>query len=120
MPVEKGQIFTPDKKGALVQEIEDELVKLNEALQKKSLGQSALSVVKENRDRLQLLLNVLFEKKGVVTPQETDDVLDALGTAKKSRLESEYYLGIKKSTIYLVGALAVGLAAYIYLKKRAK
>lgn len=120
MPIEKGQIFTPDKKGALVQEVENEIVKLDEALRKKSLGASALNLVRENRNKLQALLTLLFEKKGVVTPQETDDVLEALENAKRSRLETQFYLGMKVSTIYLIVALGLGVGLYVYYKKRAK
>jgi hypothetical protein len=120
MTIEKGQIFTPEKKGALIQEVENEIVKLDETLRKKALGASALELVRENRNKLQTLLSLLFEKKGVVTPQETDDILDALGTAKRSRLESQYYMGMKASTIYLIAFLGIGLGVYFYMKKRAK
>ena len=43
MPIEKGQIFTPEKKGALIQEVENEIVKLDSALRKKALGSSTLN-----------------------------------------------------------------------------
>lgn len=119
MPIEKGQIFTPEKKGALIQEVENEIVKLDESLRKKALGSSALGLVKQNRDKLQTLLTLLFEKKGVVTPQETDDILEAIGNSKRSRLETQYYMGMKKSTAYLLFAVAVGAGIYFYMKKRA-
>lgn len=119
MPIERGQIFTPEKKGALIQEVENEIVKLDEALRKKALGTSALGLVKENRDKLQTLLTLLFEKKGVVTPQETDDILEAIGNSKRSRLETQYYMGMQKSTVYLVVALGIGVGLYFYMKKRA-
>jgi hypothetical protein len=119
MPIEKGQIFTPEKKGALIQEVENEIVKLDSALRKKALGSSALNLVRENRNKLQTLLTLLFEKKGVVTPQETDDILDAIANSKKSRLETQYYLGMKTSTLYLVAFIAIGVGVYFYMKKRA-
>jgi hypothetical protein len=119
MPIEKGQIFTPEKKGALIQEVENEIVKLDETLRKKALGSSALNLVRENRNKLQTLLTLLFEKKGVVTPQETDDILDAIGNAKRSRLETQYYFGMKTSTLYLVAFIGIGVGVYFYIKKRA-
>jgi hypothetical protein len=119
MPIEKGQIFTPEKKGALIQEVENEIVKLDETLRKKTLGSSALSLVRENRNKLQTLLTLLFEKKGVVTPQETDDILDAIGNSKRSRLESQYKFGMRTSTLYLVAFLGIGVGVYFYMKKRA-
>ena len=113
MLIEKGQIFTPEKKGLLIKEVENELARLDEALRKKSLGSSALALVRENRTKLQTLLTLLFEKKGVVTPQETDDILQSLGDAKRSRLETQYYMGVKKSTIYL--GVVLGLeAAFVF------
>jgi hypothetical protein len=118
MPIEKGQIFTPEKKGALVQEVQNEVSKLDEALRKKSFGATALQIIKENRDKLLTILNLLSDKKGVVTPQETDDILDAIGNAKRSRLETQYYLGIKTSTIYLILFLGLGAGVYFYMKKR--
>jgi hypothetical protein len=120
MLIEKGQIFTPEKKGMLIKEVENEIARLDEALRKKSLGTSALALVRENRNKLQTLLTLLFEKKGVVTPQETDDILQTLGDAKRSRLETQYYLGIKRSTLYFGLIVALGVGAYIYIKKRAK
>ena len=120
MPIEKGQIFTPEKKGALIQEVEKEIVKLDETLRQKKLSASALQLVRESRNKLQTLLTLLFEKKGVVTPQETDDILDAIGTAKRSRLESQYYIGLKRSTIYLIAFLGIGACVYFYMKNREK
>jgi hypothetical protein len=120
MLIEKGQIFTPEKKGLLIKEVENELARLDEALRKKSLGSSALALVRENRTKLQTLLTLLFEKKGVVTPQETDDILQTLGDAKRSRLETQYYMGVKKSTIYLGVVLGLGIGIYYYIKKRNK
>lgn len=119
MPIERGQIFTPEKKGALIQEVENEIVKLDDALRRKSLGASALKLVKENRDKLQTLLTLLFEKKGVVTPQETDDVLEAIGNAKRSRLETQFYMGMKSSTVYFIAVIGIGIGLYYYMKKRA-
>jgi tRNA A37 threonylcarbamoyladenosine dehydratase len=119
MRVDKGMIFTPDKKKMLTDEVEAEIKRLNETIQfKQGLGKSAMEELKNNRQKLQDILNVLFSKKGVVTPQETDDILNLIDTSKRSRLESQYYFGMKKATFYLVlfGAVAVG--AYIYLKKR--
>lgn len=121
MGLEKGMIFTPDKKKMLTDEVQSEINRVNETIQfKKGLGGTAMEELKNNRQKLQDILNVLFDKKGVITPQETDDILNLIDVSKRSRLESQYYFGMKKATFYLVlfGAIAVG--TYIYLKKRAK
>jgi hypothetical protein len=54
----------------------------------------------------------------VITPQETDDILDLINSSKRSRLESEYYLGLKKSSLYLVSFIAIAFGVYFYTKKR--
>jgi hypothetical protein len=54
-----------------------------------------------------------------VTPQETDDILDAIGNAKRSRLETQYYFGMKTSTLYLFAFIGIGVGVYFYMKKRA-
>lgn len=119
MAIEKGMIFTPDKKKMLVDEVQMEINNLNETIQfKKGVGGTALQTLKDNRQKLQDILKVLFDKKGVITPQETDDILTALDTSKRKRLESQYYFGMKKATFYLVVFALLGAGAYYYYKKR--
>lgn len=119
MPVEKGMIFTPEKKKMLVDEVQDEINKVNETIQfKKGVGGAAMQTLKDNRQKLQDILKVLFDKKGVITPQETDDILTTLDASKRSRLESQYYFGMKKATFYLVLFAVLGAGAYYYYKKR--
>lgn len=119
MSIEKGMIFTPDKKKMLVDEVQAEINRLDETIKfKKGVGASAVQTLKDSRQKLQDILKVLFEKKGVITPQETDDILTTLDDSKRSRLESQYYFGMKKATFYLVLFAVLGAGAYYYYKKR--
>ena len=119
MPVERGMTFTPDKKKMLLDEVQSEINKVNETIQfKKGVGGAAMQTLKDNRQKLQDILKVLFDKKGVITPKETDDILNTLDESKRTRLESQYYFGMKKATFYLVLFAIIGAAAYYYYKKR--
>lgn len=117
--IEKGMFFTPDKKKMLTDEVQAELNKLKEAIKVKGMGGESVQALQDARKKLQDILNLLNDKKGVITPQETDDILSAIDESKRSRLESQFYFGLKKTTFYLVIFAAIGVGAYIYLKKKA-
>lgn len=117
MELARGSIFTPDKKQTLIVEVERELTSLRSAIPQKS-GNLAESLKKIEADLKKQLSN-LYDKKGVVTPQETDNILDLISSSKRSRLEAGYVFGLRRSTVYLLAFLAVGIGAYVYYKKRA-
>lgn len=116
--IEKGMFFTPDKKKMLTDEVQAELNKIKEAIRLKGMGGDSIEKLQSVSKKLQDILNLLNNKKGVITPQETDDILSAIDESKRSRLESEFYFGLKKSTFYLVIFAAIGVGAYIYFKKK--
>ena len=117
--IEKGRFFTPDKKKMLTDEVQAELNKLQEAIRLKGMGGESISLLQAAKKKLQDILNLLNDKKGVITPQETDDILTAIDESKRGRLESQFYFGLKKTTFYLVIFAAIGVGAYVYLKKKA-
>lgn len=114
--VARGRIFTPDKKKLLIDEIQRELGLLNDAIKSRGADKE-LSDIKAD---LEKNLNLLFDKKGIVTPQETDTILDLVASSKRARLQTDFYLGMRKSTFYLVAFLAIGVGIYFYNKQRAK
>lgn len=117
MELTKGSIFTPDKKRYLTDEIEKEISLLDKEVRGGILGSSYVNTLKDIRTNLKKKLDSLYNKQGVVTPQETDEILDLLGNSKRSRLEKDFYFGMKKSTIYLLAFVAVGFGLYFYTKK---
>lgn len=119
MELAKGSIFTPDKKKYLTDEIQKEISLLDAEMKGGILGSKLNLGLKEIRTKLQNALNMLFEKKGVVTPEETDSILELLGASKRSRLEKDFYFGMKKSTVYLLTFIAIGFGIYFYTKKKA-
>jgi hypothetical protein len=114
-----GSIFTPDKKNLLLTEVQDELSKLNAAV-RRNHPEDFLSKLRDMQKKLTDILKELTDMKGVVTPQKTDDVLDSVSQSKKTRLEADYVLGMKRSTVIvlLLAGMAIGL--YIHMKKGKK
>lgn len=119
MAIERGQYFTPDKRALLINEVKSEISQVDGQLKSNSIAGIVSEDTQTTRIKLQQILNGLFDKKGVVTPKETDNILDILDNSKRNRLQKDFYKGIKKSTIVLLtfGAIAVGV--YFYMKKRA-
>lgn len=120
MAIEKGQYFTPEKKQELINEVKSEINSLNNELKNNTLTEDGGNVVRSVRDELQKILNGLFEKKGVVTPQETDKILDVLDDSKRKRLQKDFYSGMKKTTIYIIAFSAIIIGGYYYMKTRQK
>ncbi len=119
MAIEKGTILTPEKKGLLIDELKSELSSVTDSLNKGQYGKVVVDVLAKNQQTLQGLLDSLMQKKGVVTPNETNNALDILNTSKKARLQEDYVMGIKSGTFYLVSiVLIVGVGFYIYKKSK--
>ena len=114
----KGQVVTPEKKAVLMEQIKAEIDNVSSQIKEGKYGDAVVKVLDQNQKALQKLLNNLLMKKGVVTPSETDDALNLINKAKKSRLEDDYYMGVKKSTIILFSLIALGGAFYFYKYKR--
>jgi len=114
----KGQVVTPEKKAVLIDQIKAEIDNVSSQIKEGKYGDAVVKVLDQNQKSLQKLLNNLLMKKGVVTPSETDYALNLINTAKKNRLQEDYVMGIKKSTIVLFSLIALGGAFYWYKYKR--
>jgi hypothetical protein len=114
----KGQVVTPEKKAVLMEQIKAEINNVSSQIKEGKYGDAVVKVLDQNQKSLQKLLNNLLMKKGVVTPSETDDALNLINTAKKNRLQEDYVMGVKKSTIVLFSLIALGGAIYWYKYKR--
>ncbi|MFY8160521.1 MAG: hypothetical protein ACOVNU_04265 [Candidatus Kapaibacteriota bacterium] len=117
MPITQDKALTPDKKQMLVDELEAEIRKIGVAIKEKKYGTAIFGVIQQKQVELQTLLNKFLEKKGIITPSETNSALDVLNSAKRARLEQDYYGGIKKTTWYLIGIGVIGIGAYFLIKK---
>lgn len=117
--ITKGQALTPEKKSIIIQQIVNEISSINRAIKDKTLNEEVLRQIKENRDRLQELLNKLLKKVGVVTPSETDEILGKIDDSKKARLQKSYKKSLTTGTIVLVTFIALA-GVLVYLSKRNK
>ncbi len=120
MAVEKDRALTPEKKNLLIGQVQLEIENINKAMRSGGLGSGVFEVVKTNRDSLQGVLNKLFEKKGVITPEETNKTIEAIDKSKKDRLEKEFNQGMKKALIFFGLIVAVGIGYTYYIKSRNK
>lgn len=119
MEIEKGKIITPDKKQDIIQEILSEIAAINNTIRQGNVGEETLKNIRENREKLQALVNSLFKKKGVITPSETDNIINSIDESKKQRLEKSYIRGVRMATIYLVAFILIG-GVLVYINKRKK
>lgn len=117
--IERGTIFTPDKKSLLINEVKDEINKLNQSL-RNSLSDKTIDSLKDIYAKLQAYLKELNTMNGVVTPSKTDEILDGISLSKKTRLESEYVMGIQRSTLWLLFVIGISAGLYYNYKKRGK
>jgi hypothetical protein len=120
MAIVEGQILTPEKKSLLVDEINQELNSVNQALKSGGNKLANTSLVQTSKSVLQSILNDLFSKKGVITPDETNKALEAINQSKKARLQSDFYGSIKNSTIVIIGFIGVAIGIYYYTKNKSK
>jgi hypothetical protein len=118
MNITKDQIFTPNKKNLILDEIKSEVAQVKNAISSTPNGSGQQSLLNANLIKLQDLLNGILSKKGVITPDETNNTIDVISQSKKDRLARDYVMGATKTTIYLLGAIVVGFGIYWYVKKR--
>jgi hypothetical protein len=115
-----GRTLTPEKKGLLVDEVNKELKSINESLKKGGNNAGKQTSIVSFKDLLQEELNVLFDKKGVITPEETNRTLNAIRESKKARLQSDFFSGLKTYSTVIGVFIAVGIGIYIYTKNKSK
>lgn len=118
MPLEKDMILTPEKKNILIGEVQLEIDNINKAIRSGQVSSGVLEVVRANRDSLQGVLNKLFAKKGVITPQETSSALDAIDASKRARLQQDFQKGLKKVVVLVTVLLVLGVGYSLYKKSK--
>ena len=118
MPITQDKALTPDKKQVIVDELQNEILNIGKAIKEKKYGTAVFGVIQQKQVELQNILNKFLEKKGIITPSETNNALNILNTSKRARLEQDYYGGIKKTTWYLIGLGVIGIGAYFLIKRK--
>ena len=117
MALEKGQALTPNKKNVIIDALNEEIKNLNETSRNQKLDELVKGSLSNTRMGLQSLLTTILDKKGIITPDETTEVVKKLDEAKKQRLEDNYVFGMKAGVFYMLGFLVIGAAIYWYTKK---
>lgn len=116
--IRENTALTPDKKQLLIDEIKSEISQVSDAIKDKQYGGAAFAIIQSKQVELQNLLNKFLERKGIITPSETTNTLNTISDSKKARLEKDFTKGISNTTLISVGILVLGIATYIYLKKK--
>ena len=116
----QGKTLTPDKKDLLANEIDSELKSINSMLSKATNSKTQTTAIQTNKNILQSVLNDLFAKRGIITPEETDRAITAINESKKARLQNDYYSSIKKYSVIIGVFVAVGVGLYLYNKNKSK
>jgi hypothetical protein len=115
-----GKTITPEKKPLLANEINNELNNINEALKKGGNSAGKKAALVSYKDLLQKELDDLFNRRGVITPDETNNTLNKIKDSKRARLQSDFYGSIKTYSTVIGVFIAVGVGIYIYQKNKTK
>jgi len=118
MTIRENQALTPEKKGFLVDQVQQEILLISDSIKQRKYGSAAFLVLQNVQQSLQDTLNKLLEKKGIITPSETSKALEQINKSKKARLEDEYVMGIRKSTFYLLSFGVIAVATYLIIKNQ--
>jgi hypothetical protein len=116
----QGKTLTPEKKSLLIDEVNKELISINDSLSIGITNSSKKTEVVSFKNELQKELNNLFNRKGVITPEETDSTLNKIKESKKARLKSDFLSDIKNYSLIVGVFIAVGVGIYIYNKNKNK
>lgn len=120
MPIKENQALTPEKKSMLIEEVQQEIKFINDAIKQKQYNQAAYVILQQNKENLQNTLDKLFAKKGIVTPSETSKALDEIDKSKRARLEKDYMFGLRKGTFFILTLAIIGIASYMIIKREKK
>jgi DNA-binding FrmR family transcriptional regulator len=118
MPLEKDAILTPEKKNILIGEVQLEIDNINKSIQSGQLSSDVVALIRANKDSLQGVLNKLFEKRGVITPQETNATLDAIDASKRARLQQDFKKGLKNVVILASVLIVLGIGYTYFIKSK--
>jgi hypothetical protein len=118
LQIKQNQVILPNEKNLLIDAISKELGLLKKDIDDKKVTGAALEAAVRHRDALQNLLNRFLSKKGVITPDETNEALEAMDDSKKIRLQKDYKLGLNRFTFNIVSVIVAGALVYYFIKRR--
>jgi hypothetical protein len=87
---ERNSVLLPNDKNKLSDLINEQLVALNKALRDNNGNIEISNSIAVLQEGLQNLLKKIFDKKGVITPDETNEVLDKIEETKRKIMQNNY------------------------------
>ena len=114
----RDSALLPNDKNKLSDLINEQLVALNKSLIENRGNEIAINTLTTLQEGLKNLLKKIFEKKGVITPEETNEVIDRVEEAKKMILlesfdNAQANLGFFK----IVGLIIIAIFTVKLIKK---
>lgn len=87
---ERNSVLLPNDKNKLSDLINEQLVALNKAMRDNNGNIEISNSIAVLQEGLQTLLKKIFDKKGVITPDETNEVLDKIEETKRKIMQNNY------------------------------
>jgi hypothetical protein len=115
--LERNEVILPDKRNAVIDELRNEINVVNDDVRNKRYADSVIQAMQRNADKLQGYLDKFLTKTGVITPTETNAVMDVLASLKKQRMSNEVAKDNRRLMIYGIGFIAIVVAGIILYKK---
>jgi hypothetical protein len=116
--IKENQVVLPNEKNKLIEALQKELEQLKRDIDEKKISGAALEFAIRYREALQKMINKFLDKKGVITPNETNEALSTLDESKKLRLGKDFKLGISRGTFNIIALIILGAGIFYYIKKR--
>lgn len=87
---DRNSAILPNDKNKLSDLINETIVALNKALQDNKGNSVITDSIKNMQDGMSILLKQVHEKKGVITPEETNRILDEVDRTRNILLKKTY------------------------------
>lgn len=112
-----GQTVLPNDKNKLIEALKQELILLRQKKREGKMDEKLIEVANRQESVLQDMITKFFEKRGVITPEESTQAFLEIDNSKRVRLQRGFTASKRK---LLVGASVVVLIAvgwYIWKKR---
>jgi hypothetical protein len=114
---ERNSALLPNDKNKLSDLINEQLVALNKALIENKGNEVATTAITTLQEGLKGLLKKIFEKKGVITPDETNEALDKVDSTKKM-IMSGHFINNQTNFHFLQILVLITLSIFIIKLKK--
>ena len=111
---ERNSVLLPNDKNKLADLINEQLVALNKAMRDNNGNINITESIASLQEGLQNLLKKIFEKKGVITPDETNEVLDKVEETKRKIMQNDY--DNSQKSLVVIQIIGVIIIAFFIVK----